>query len=81
MLGPIRHIAKGGREARGGMKLDTPVPPLVLLAFRQVLVRRPQSSLRCSKWVRRVLARIPAQIGVFAGFRTHSRSNWGWQRA
>jgi hypothetical protein len=81
MLGPITHIAGGGREARGGTKLDTPVPPLVLLDFRQALVWRPQFSLRRSKLVPRELARVPVQIGVFAGFRAHSRSNWGWQRA
>ncbi len=41
-------MSRGGREARGGTKPGTPVPPLVLLTFWLSHWPRPSIALRCS---------------------------------
>ena len=74
---PVRQIAWGGREARGGTQTATPAPPLVLLALRPVGVatskltpRRGSSGLlavrvysAANAKIYRGFARIRAQTG------------------
>lgn len=64
----------GGREARGGTKPATPLPPLVLLAFRRVGVRTPLPPLLSRKalaqWLRvhcRANPRIRRRSRAMAG--------------
>ena len=54
----------GGREARGGTKPATPVPPLVLLALRCARTQRSDSLLRCS---------VTVALRVHARFRANPR--------